>query len=66
MLHIAYMIEQASEAANQVKTAQSECLMEIMKSDEFSQEQKIKIIELLNPLDKAISEAQASFLRDVR
>ncbi|MCP4471369.1 MAG: hypothetical protein GY815_11910 [Gammaproteobacteria bacterium] len=60
------MIEQASEAANQVKAAQSDCLMEIMKSEDLSQEQKIKIIELLNPLDKAISEAQAAFLFDVK
>ena len=66
MLHIAYMIEKASEATNQVKAVQGECLMEIMKSDDLSQEQKIKMIELLKPLDKAISNAQASFLHDVR
>ena len=65
MLHISQMIEQSAEAVSQVKVAQGHCLMEIMKTNDFSQEQKLKIVELLKPLDTAISAAQSSFSFEV-
>ena len=61
MLHISQMIDDASEATSQIKVTKANCLMEIMKDDLLSQEQKAKLVELLKPLDKAISNAQSSF-----
>jgi hypothetical protein len=61
MLHISQMIDHASEATSQIKVTKANCLMEIMKDDLLSQEQKAKLVELLKPLDKAISNAQSSF-----
>jgi hypothetical protein len=65
MSHIAQLIEQSSEAVVQVKVAQGHVMMEIMKDASFSQEQKMKLVEHLKPLDAAISTAQSSFVHDV-
>jgi hypothetical protein len=61
MLHISQMIDQACEATSQIKVTQGHCLMDIMKDDSFTLEQKTKLVELLKPLDKAISNALSSF-----
>jgi hypothetical protein len=36
------MIEKSCEAVSQVKVTQGHCMMEIMKDDSFTKEQKIK------------------------
>jgi hypothetical protein len=61
MLHISQMIEQSAEAVSQIKVKQGHCLMSIMQEESFTQEQKLKLVELLKPLDAAISAAQSSF-----
>lgn len=66
MLHISQMIDQASESVSQVKVTQGHCLMNIMNNDSFTQDQKIKLVELLKPLDAAISVAQSSFSFDTK
>ena len=66
MLHITQMIEDTAKAVTQVKVVQGLCLMEIMKDDSFTQEQKIKLVEHLKPLDVAISAAQASFSYEIK
>lgn len=66
MLHIAQMIEKASDAVSQIKVIQDRCLMAIMTDDTLTQEQKMHIVSKLKPIDDAIDEAQDAFSYDVK
>lgn len=65
MLHIAVMIENANAAVTEIEVQNKRVLMEILKSADLSQEQKLKVIELLKPLEAAIKTAQSKFCYDV-
>jgi hypothetical protein len=65
-MHISQMIDQACEATSKIKVTQGHCLMEIMKDDMFTPTQKERLVELLKPLDIAISGAQSSFTFEIK
>jgi hypothetical protein len=66
MLHISQMIDSANSAVTEIKVSQGKCLMAIMSDSDFTQEQKMKLSELLKPIDVAISKAQTSFLYEIQ
>lgn len=61
-MHISQLIEQASAAAIDVKVVYQRTIMDLMMRDDFSHEQKLAIIELLNPLAGSIDKSIAQFL----
>ncbi len=65
MLHISTMIENAGNAVTQIEVNHKRCLMELLKSDKLTQEQKMLVMELFKPTEVAIEEAKSKFVYDV-
>lgn len=63
-MHIAELVENASNAVTNIKIQQGKSMMALMQSNELTQDQKMHIIELLKPIDDAIQAAGASFIVD--
>ena len=55
------MIENANHAVSDIKVTHGHVLMELMTSDKFTPEQRIVIVEMLEPIEDAISIAQSKF-----
>jgi hypothetical protein len=60
-MQISQMIDNASHAVTEIKVVKGKVLMDIMQSKEFTQEQKVMIVELLKPIDTAVSVAVSKF-----
>lgn len=65
-LHLAQMIEDANSAVTNIKVVQGSVLMKLMQSSSFSHEQKQELVEMLKPIDSAISEATAKFSYEIQ
>lgn len=61
MLHISTMIDDANTAVAQIQVTHGRTLMQLMQRDDFSMEQKKAVMELLKPIEEAISVAQSKF-----
>jgi len=60
-MHISEAIEQASNAVTDIQITYNKSLENIMFSDDFSREQKLLILKLIEPIKISIAEAQNKF-----
>jgi hypothetical protein len=60
-MHISEMIENANHAVTNIKVAHNSVLVALMSRTDFTPEQKVAIVEMLEPVQDAISVAQTKF-----
>ncbi len=60
-MHLSQLIDAASASVTEVNVSLQQVKMDIASSSDFTSEQKQKIMALLEPTEKAISNASASF-----
>ena len=66
MIHLSTMIEEASAAVTNIKVEQGKVLMQLAQSNTFTPEQIQKIVTALEPVNAAITKAQASFVFEIK
>jgi hypothetical protein len=60
-MHLSQLIDAASASVTEVNVSLQQAKMDIASSSDFTSEQKQQIMAILEPTEKAISSASASF-----
>lgn len=60
-MHLSQFIDAASASVTEVNVSLQQAKMDIASSSDFTSEQKQQIMAILEPTEKAISSASASF-----
>ena len=61
-MHLNQLVDEIVKSVSNIRVVQGQCIMEVMKSGDFTKEQKIVLVRLMSPTDAAISNAQNSFI----